>query len=394
MFKYIKETLKQFSIKTKEFNEIYIDYILCITFLSVILFKLNKISFQLPIIYLYPTIILISILFINQWFFITNKIKNTYSFNWFLYYFLLFKNNVYGIIFAYFDYVEYEKSQKLMIFLTGFVLSNWALNLFFLILNNSYDLSILLFLILLLLNIFNLIEKKLIFTPQNIDQNQNNINYDNVKTILKITNKDFNKNKSMFYIQRRYVNLKAMADTAKKHAPTVLSSIATGTFISAYIQNSSVEVQREQLDHQKQQDEIKQQQNEKKIELQKQLAERKFEYQKQMDLKQDEVQKKLDMAQAERLKQLDIENRQKWLEEYKLKQNELEFKKLQAKHKTIDDIDQKIDKYQANMNTSNFWNKIDHSSQIDSLKEKKSKIENDYKELGKTNINDNSFFED
>jgi serine kinase of HPr protein (carbohydrate metabolism regulator) len=32
--------------------------------------------------------------------------------------------------------------------------------------------------------------------------------------------------------------------------------------------------------------------------------------------------------------------------------------------------------------------------QIDSLKEKKSKIENDYKELGKTNINDNSFFED
>ena len=68
----------------------------------------------------------------------TNRIKNTYIFNWFLYYFLIIKNILYGIIFEYFDFVEHEKYQKLVIFLTGFSLSSWSLNIVFYILNYFY----------------------------------------------------------------------------------------------------------------------------------------------------------------------------------------------------------------------------------------------------------------
>lgn len=68
-----------------------------------------------------------------------------------------------------------------------------------------------------------------------------------------VTNKDFNKNKSMFYIQRRYVHLNAIKDLVKKHGPTVLSSITSGTFASTYIHNKGVELKKEQFDYQKQQ---------------------------------------------------------------------------------------------------------------------------------------------
>ena len=149
MFQKIKEKINNISTNLKKLNEIYINYILCITFLNLIILKINQILFKISSIYLYPILILISILFIDQWFTITDKITNICLFNRFLYYFLIFKYTTYEVIFEYFNYVEHEKHKTLLVFLTGFVLSSWFLNIFFLILKNSYNLSILIFLILL-----------------------------------------------------------------------------------------------------------------------------------------------------------------------------------------------------------------------------------------------------
>lgn len=127
MLQKIKKKIENITIKIIYFNILYIDYLLCISFLNLIIFKLNKIVFQIPLIYLYPMVILISILFINQWSLLTNQIKNTYIFNWFLYYFLIFKNSIYRIIFEFFEYLNKVKYQNLMV--TGFVLSSWSLNI-------------------------------------------------------------------------------------------------------------------------------------------------------------------------------------------------------------------------------------------------------------------------
>ena len=99
---------------------------------------------------------MLSIIFINKLLLITSKIKNTYLFNWFLFYFLNFKNAIYGIIFEFIDFFDYEKNQKMLIFLIAFIISSWALNIVFFVLNYSDNLSISLFFISLIFSIFNL----------------------------------------------------------------------------------------------------------------------------------------------------------------------------------------------------------------------------------------------
>jgi hypothetical protein len=340
--KKIQENLQNISTKLKNFNEVYINYILCITFLNVIILKLNQILFQISSIYLYPTIIFISILFINQWSIITNKVKNTYVFNWCLYYFLIFKNNIYGLTFEYFNYVEHEKYQKLIVFLTGFILSSWTLNIIFLILNNSYNVSILLFIFLLIINIFNLIESKLIFTVENLNQKDQQIDYKIVKKFLKINNLTFDKNRSLFYMQKRYVHFNEIRNLIKKHGITVITSATAGSLFTGYLQISSVQVQKEQLEIQKEQ-----------FNFQKELEIRKLEY--------------------ERIK----------LEQEIIKQREERLLNYDDK---IGILNKKIHKIQVDMDSRNFWNKVDFSGTIAELKEEQITLKNRRLELEKEEI--------
>ena len=71
--------------KLQFYNNIYIDYFLINNLLSLILFKLNKITFQISFIYLFIGILLFVILFKNYFLIIGNKIKNTYFFNFILF---------------------------------------------------------------------------------------------------------------------------------------------------------------------------------------------------------------------------------------------------------------------------------------------------------------------
>lgn len=338
MLQHIKEKLNNVQTKLEKFNKVYIDYILCITFLNLIILKINQILFQISSFYLYLIIILVSILFINQWFFLTNKIKNTYIFNWFFYYFLIFKNNIYGIMFEYFEFVEELKYQRLMIFLTGFVLSSWFLNMFFLILNHSYNLSILFFFILLIINIFNLIEKRLIFTSENINQKGINLDYNFIKDLLRINNLKFNKNKSLFYIQKRYVHFNEIKNLIKKHGVTVITSATAGSLFTGYLQHSSVKVQKEQLEFNKIQ-------HVEQMEIQK----KQFELQKEFQKKQFELQQK-------ELNQRIIEEREKRLLNY---------------DERIKSLNKEIHEIELNMDTRSFWNKVDSSESLKELKREK-----------------------
>ena len=345
MLQKIKNKLNNFQTKLEKFNKGYIDYILCITFLNLIILKINQILFQIPSIHLYPIIIFISIVFINQWIFITNKIKNTYLFNWFFYYFLIFKNNLYGIIFDYFQFIEELKYQKLMIFLTGFVLSSWFLNIFFLIINHSYNISISFFILLLIINIFNLIEKKLIFTSENINQKISNLDYNFIKNLLKINNLKFNKNKPLFYIQKRYVHFNEIKNIIKKHGVTVVTSATAGSLFTGYLQHSSVKVQKEQLELQKTQ----------------------FEYQKTHQKEQLEHQK----VQFEHQRTKDKEDLIKWREDLNLEKIKIKQNVINATDEKIGILDKKIHKLKLDMDTRHFWNKIDFSETILNLKEEK-----------------------
>lgn len=244
----MRNKFQQIKQKLNNLNEIYIDYFLCVSFLTLILFKINNIFFQISLLYLYPSIIILAILFIKQWLYITDILKNTYFFNFFLYYFLIKKNNFYQSIFYYFDYAEKEKNTNLIIFLTGFVLSSWTLNIFFFIINNSYNLSIIMFFFLLLLNIFNLIEKKLIFNEKNLINYNQEIDYNQVQHFLKIKNKKFQKNHSLFYIQKRYMHFNEFKSLIKKHGITVISSATTGTLFTSAIHIKSINIQQKQFD--------------------------------------------------------------------------------------------------------------------------------------------------
>ena len=142
MFIYIKNKLNKAFETLKSFNEVFADYILSFIFLNLTFVKLNQFLFEIPSSFLYPVTVFVSIIFINQLLLIANKIKNTYLFNWFLFYFLNFKNAIYGIIFEFIDLFAYEKNQKMLVFLIAFIVSSWSLNLLFFILNYSYNLSI------------------------------------------------------------------------------------------------------------------------------------------------------------------------------------------------------------------------------------------------------------
>lgn len=333
-------------------------------------FKFNCIKIKSNIIpnsfyfYLYLITILISIIFINQWFLLTNKIKNTYIFNWFLYYFLMLKNNIYGTVFEYFEFIEELKYQKLIIFLTGFVLSSWSLNIVFYILNHSYNISILFFFILLILNLFNLIEKKLIFTSKNIEQKKENLDYNSIKFFLKIKNQQFNKNQSLFYIQKRYLHFNEIKDLIKKHGVTVITSATAGSLFTGYLQYSSVQVQREQLEVQKNQ-----------LETQKDQFGIQFKYQKAKD--------KADLI--------------KWREDLQIEKIKIKQNAINATDEKIGILNKQIHELQIDMDTRHFWNKVDFSREISDLKEEKevlkrrrNSFEEEMKENQNLNINSNN----
>ena len=253
MYIYIKNKLNKAFETLKSFNEVFADYILCFVFFNLIFVKLNQFLFEIPSSFLYPVTVFVSIIFINQLLLIANKIKNTYLFNWFLFYFLNFKNAIYGIIFEFIDFFDYEKNQKILIFLIAFIISSWALNIVFFVLNYSDNLSISLFFISLIFSIFNLIESRLIFTAENVSKKNQQIDFKMIKVFLKTNNLTFDKNRPLVYIQRRYLSFNQISNFFKKNGVPLFTGAATGGLITSYTQVSTVRIQKEQVAQAKQQ---------------------------------------------------------------------------------------------------------------------------------------------
>ena len=318
MFKKIKQNFEQY-------YSIYFDYFLINTFLSLIIFKINRIFFKIPIIYIFGCILVIIIIFKDFFLLLGNKIKNTYIFNFILYYNLLIKDYIYNCIFDFIDTINFDKNKKIFIFLFFFIISYFFLTILFYI---SFKYNIILFFFFLLISIFNLLEKQFIFNIPNI--NIENLDFKNVQKILKIQNKNFNKNKNLYNIQKRYTHFNELRKFLKDNAITIITSTAAGTLFTGYLQHNSIQVQKEGIIIQREQLKMQQQQ--------------------------------IDMQQ-EKDKILFLIEKQKIIDNFNFK-----------KQRSIDDIDLKINNLKINMDTNNFWNKVDYSQQIELLEKQKKNI--------------------
>lgn len=299
------QKLKQ---KLQFYNKVYIDYFLINSLLSLMLFKLNKITFQVSFIYLFIGILLFVILFKNYFLIIGNKIKNTYFFNFILFNDLLMKEFIYSCIFTFIESMAFDKNTKIYLFIFFFTFSYYLTAFLFYI---GFHFNLIFFILLLFVSILNLIENQYIFTSQNIKENQlENLNFNSIQKILNIKNTNFNRNQNLFYIQKRYVHFTELRQFLQKNGLTILSSTAAGTLFTGYLQHNSVQVQKDQLEF----DKLQHQEN---INFQKKQA---FE---------------------------------------SLINNETE--KITKLNKTIH-------KLQVNMDTSYFWNKVDHGDMIEELK--------------------------
>ena len=302
------QKLKQ---KLQFYNNVYMDYFLINSLLSLIIFKLNKITFQIPFIYLFIGILLFVILFKNYLLIIGNKIKNTYFFNFILFNDLLIKEFIYSCIFTFIESMAFNKNIKIYLFIFFFTFSYYLTAFLFYI---GFHFNFIFFILLLFVSILNLIENQYIFTLQNIKENQlENLNFNSIQKILNIKNTNFNRNQNLFYIQKRYMHFTELRQFLQKNGLTILSSTAAGTLFTGYLQHNSIQVQKDQLIVQK--------------------------------------------------------------DQLIIQKDQLEFDKKQAFESLINNetekitkLNKKIHKLQVNMDTSYFWNKIDHGYMIDELK--------------------------
>lgn len=251
MIQKIKKKLKNMLTKLKNLNALHGSYILGITFLSVVILKINTLLSQIPTIYLYIVVILMVLLFKNQQILTLHTVKNTYIFNLFLYYFLILKNKVYGTIFEYFEFVEGRKYRKIVVFMTGFNISSWSLHIFFFIFNHFYNLLVLLFFILSLMNLINFIEKKIIFTPENLNKKNISIDYREVQKILNIDNSTFSKNRSLFYIQKWYIDFHEVKSFINKYGIAFMIGVCSGSFSVGYLNYLRIKLQMEKIEFKK-----------------------------------------------------------------------------------------------------------------------------------------------
>ena len=242
------QKLKQ---KLQFYNNVYMDYFLINSLLSLIIFKLNKITFQIPFIYLFIGILLFVILFKNYLLIIGNKIKNTYFFNFILFNDLLIKEFIYSCIFTFIESMTFDKNTKIYLFIFFFTFSYYLTAFLFYI---GFHFNFIFFILLLFVSILNLIENQYIFTLQNIKENQlENLNFNSIQKILNIKNTNFNRNQNLFYIQKRYMHFTELRQFLQKNGLTILSSTAAGTLFTGYLQHNSIQVQKDQLIIQKDQ---------------------------------------------------------------------------------------------------------------------------------------------
>jgi hypothetical protein len=160
------------------------------------------------------------------------------------------------------------------------------------------------------------------------------LNFNSIQKILNIKNTNFNRNQNLFYIQKRYVHFTELRQFLQKNGLTILSSTVFGTLFTGYLQHNSVQVQKDQLIIQKD----------------------------QLIIQKD---------------QLEFDKRQAF---ESLINNETE---------KITKLNKKIHKLQVNMDTTYFWNKVNHKDMIEELKNELvlSKRRRDYFEKQKFNEN-------
>lgn len=207
-----------------------------------------------------PLWIVILIIFINSYLvtknliYITNKIKNNYLFNVFLYYFLNFKNNLFGLIFEFIDFLEshpkktFYYSEFFFYLIVGLFICFFLLNNMFIYYHFTF-ISFLVFIISLLYSIFGLIENSIIKPKENFSSANVNMDFIKVRSILRVSETSFKKNRNFYHLQRRYLAGEEVRTFLKRHATSLVTSglAALGLNNQNKIQQEQLGVDKEQL---------------------------------------------------------------------------------------------------------------------------------------------------
>jgi hypothetical protein len=204
-------------ILNKSLLPLFKNYSITFIFLNFIVWKLNSIFFKIQFFYVFIGTILLTFLFKDFFFDLANQVKNTYLFNFLLYYDLNLKNYIYKLFFNYNDKVSNFKYKKLDKFFTSYTVVFISLTLifklsFYIYYQDNVVLDTLVLLIFTLISFLNLIEKQFIF---NIKHNNNfqkegdiltkNFDFKFIQNRLNIKTTSFDKNSPFPYIQRRYM---------------------------------------------------------------------------------------------------------------------------------------------------------------------------------------------
>jgi hypothetical protein len=240
MFNKLKIHIKNLKNKIFKFNEKYSNQLFFFSLINLIFIKINNIFFNINYLYICLLIIIITLIFSNRLFFpYYHKLINSFIFNWILFYFFVFKDKLYNTIFLFFDIANYQKYDKLFVFFFILNFSNILLSFIFFLLKHSMNFSILILIFSLFFGVFDLIEKKVINNSKNIGTE--NLDYIQVKRVLKINNLSFKKNKPFLFIQKRYAKFHIIKDQLKKYTAHIIAGLTVTSVTQIYLIKSDNE---------------------------------------------------------------------------------------------------------------------------------------------------------
>nr|YP_010886807.1 hypothetical protein Q6B14_mgp16 [Paralagenidium karlingii]WJH17924.1 hypothetical protein [Paralagenidium karlingii] len=203
------------------FSEHFSQYIVYFLFIFLVLSKIYRHWFLKTDLIDNLAIMLFSLLFTVLFFkklvFLVEKFRESTPFISMLYFHLYFKEMFFDIIVRFWEFIK--KKELYVVFLMIFVIIYWSWNFFFIfyafILNSNLNnflvnlIEFSLFLLLLILAVFNFIENRLIFSKKNVEiLRKKDLDFSLVKSFLNIKNTGFKKdNIKLYYLQKRHINL-------------------------------------------------------------------------------------------------------------------------------------------------------------------------------------------
>ena len=303
-------------------------------FIFLILNRFNSIlELKFSLMLLSMVSVFIVILFKSFLELISIQIKNSFIFNYIFFYYLNFTNIIYKIVASTFVALDGFKYRKLCYFQIIVYVSLYSIFFFkYMAINNQ----ILLLILLLINSLLHNIQSQFVFNIESVQKDlfrkNFQLDYPYIQKILGVKNSStfFEKKDKFVFLQKRYIMKTSIIKKVKENLVLAVSGIGVAGCIAGVVGYSEVK-------------------------------------RNASELRKNNV--IVDIEQ----KRFAFEQEQAAFEQ--------ELAKTKMKYENLDKIDSKIENYQKVMDTSSFWNRVDHSKQIAFLKTKREEVLKDFDNL-------------